>query len=209
MGDGKKRREVFSVICFRSKKFFVAWPWVGVDRDSFVLEKRGSCAISIRSSHSIWKSFFLARHIILEGALGWKKEVRYSEWATMCQTKRKLHNQCHTGWSKMWQPSVIYLIVIVQTAGWWRLGVARRKFTLWLSFSASLFSDLFMRANCSPKINYHANRILREFWTTTRYFFFKRISCTCESSLDIRQVVFIRNVFWSVQLLRLRLETEI
>ncbi|XP_021702029.1 vascular endothelial growth factor receptor 1 isoform X3 [Aedes aegypti] len=43
----------------------------------------------------------------------------------MCQTKRKLHNQCHTGWSKMWQPSVIYLIVIVQTAGWWRLGIAR------------------------------------------------------------------------------------
>lgn len=53
----------------------------------------------------------------------------------MCQTKRKLHNQCHTGGGgrrKMGWPSssVIYLIVIVQTAGWWRLGLARRKFTL-------------------------------------------------------------------------------
>nr|XP_029709171.1 vascular endothelial growth factor receptor 1 isoform X5 [Aedes albopictus] len=48
----------------------------------------------------------------------------------MCQTKRKLHNQCHTGSGgrrKMGWPSssVIYLIVIVQTAGWLRLGLAR------------------------------------------------------------------------------------
>nr|XP_029719637.1 vascular endothelial growth factor receptor 1-like isoform X2 [Aedes albopictus] len=48
----------------------------------------------------------------------------------MCQTKRKLHNQCHTGGGgrrKMGWPSssVIYLIVIVQTAGWLRLGLAR------------------------------------------------------------------------------------
>ncbi|XP_065073901.1 vascular endothelial growth factor receptor 1 isoform X7 [Ochlerotatus camptorhynchus] len=42
----------------------------------------------------------------------------------MCQARNKMHNQCHTSW-KMWQPSVIYLIIIVQTAGWWGLGHAR------------------------------------------------------------------------------------
>lgn len=109
----------------------LTWPWVGVECvDKEYTEKP---SIALVCNFHTFKSFSLKIEKVFDGI--WRKgkkrgnwRVLYnSEWATMCQTRNKMHNQCHTSW-KMWQPSVIYLIIVVQTAGWWGLGLARRKY---------------------------------------------------------------------------------
>ncbi|XP_062547592.1 vascular endothelial growth factor receptor 1-like isoform X3 [Armigeres subalbatus] len=93
----------------------------------------------------------------------------------MCQMKKEImHNQCHISWRKMWQPSVIYLLVIVQTAGWWRLGQARP------SEANDMYRDLLSQ-NGAPEIESYEPEV--ELAAGITY------EMTCKASEPIRWLI--------------------
>lgn len=95
----------------------------------------------------------------------------------MCQMKKEImHNQCHISWKKMWKPSVIYLLVFAQTAGWWSLGQARPS-----DFEANdMYRDL-LRENGAPEIESYKPEVELEAGID--------FEMTCKASEPIRWLI--------------------